>query len=202
MTTLAGLHAELNEMQRWGISDAAYWDKQIHALPDAPVIDRIPYIVARCQGLRVLNLGSASGTLNAEIKASAVSVIGVDHEQGPQTDVWLDFDDYEALQAWQVPTVDLIVFAETSEHLLLPGAVLRKLRSVKAPLLVTTPNAHAQAGQEWVKRGYENIHKEHTHWHSVHTLKVMLERTGWTPEAWSYYGGQPRTAEGLICLAR
>jgi len=198
--SLDALHEEIDRLHAWGVT-AAYADKQLHPIPQAPVIDRVAYIVARCKAQRVLNIGSASGTLHAAIKAVATSVIGVDHENGPNVDVWLDLDEYAALQAWRLPAVDLIVFAETLEHVLLPGAVLRKLREAQAPLLVTTPNAYASGSIAWVKRGYENINREHSHIYSYHSLKVMLERTGWTPEAWAGYGGTWPTQEGLIVLA-
>lgn len=201
MTTLTDLHDELDFLQRYGM-DAAYKDKQIHALPQMPVIDRVEYILARCKEQRVLNIGAASGPLHQLIKGAAASVMGVDHEPGPNTDVLIDLDDYEAITHWTLPPVDLIVFAETIEHVLLPGAVLRALRQADARLLITTPNAYALGAAQWVRRGMENVNREHCCWYTYHTLKVTLERTGWTPQAWAYYGEGPvGLNEGLIVLA-
>jgi hypothetical protein len=203
MTTLADLHTEIDFLQQYRV-DAAYKDKQIHALPDAPVIERLPYIVHRCKDLRVLNLGSASGVLHEQIKASAASVIGVDHEPGPNTDVWLDFDDYEALQRWVIPEVDLIVAGELIEHLGNPGNFVARLRQCPGhpPLLITTPNAYAEGGISWVNRGYENINVDHQVIFSWFTLNRLLQTRGWKPQAWAWYNGRPGLAEGIICLAR
>lgn len=202
MNTLAELESEINQLQAWGVT-AEYADKQLHRIPDMPVISRVDYILARCKGLRVLNLGCHSGSLHAEIQGVTKSVIGVDLEPcGHAGDIWLDLDDYQALHAWVMPEVDLIVFAETIEHLVSPGLILRKLKAAQAPLLLTTPNAHALAGHQWAQRGIDNVNKQHTIWFSYHTLKVTLERTGWFPEAWAWYGGVPYLAEGLIVMAR
>lgn len=207
MTTLDDLHAEIDFLQRYGLS-AAYKDKQIHAIPAMPVIpaeQRIPYIVARCQGLRVLNLGSASGSLHDAIKTSAVRVVGVDHEPGPNTDVWLDLDDYEAMQAWEMPEVDLIVCAETIEHVCNPGWLLRKLKrdAPGIPLLLTTANAHGLGNQTWVTRGYINVNSDHVAWYCVQTLKTLLGKCQYQADAWAYYGSGPvGLNEGIITIAR
>jgi hypothetical protein len=203
MTTLADLHAELDEMQRLGV-DAAYYAKQCHRIPDAPVIERIPYIVARCKGQRVLNLGSSSGILHDSIRAEAMSVIGVDHEPGPQTDTWLDLDDYLTLHTWEIPAVDLIVAGELIEHLGNPGYLISRLRQApgQPPLLITTPNAYAAGGIAWAKQGYENINVDHQVIFSWFTLDRLLHTRGWEPQAWAGYNGTWPIQEGLICIAR
>jgi hypothetical protein len=207
MTTLADLHAELDEMQQWGL-DPRYYAKMIHHVPVFPILDREPYIVARCAGLRVLDIGCASGTLHRQIQESAAWVTGVDHEPcGHPGDIWLDLDDYVALQAWQVPSVDLIVMAEVIEHLCNPGYLLKKLRveAPSVPLLITTPNAMATAGQVWMQRGIECVNPDHNAWYSYHTLQVLLQKCGWPPDgcSWSWYGGGPAGLnEGIICVAR
>jgi len=204
MTTLADLHAELDEMQRLGV-DAAYYDKQCHKIPVFPVISRVDYIIGRCKNLRVLNLGCASGPLHEEIKQVAVSVIGVDRENGRNVDIWIDLDDYKALDEWMIPEVDLIVAGELIEHIGNPGNLITALRHAPGhpPLLITTPNAYAAGGIAWVKQGYENINRDHQVIFSWFTLDRLLRVRHWEPQAWAWYGDGPAGLnEGIICVAR
>jgi 2-polyprenyl-3-methyl-5-hydroxy-6-metoxy-1,4-benzoquinol methylase len=204
MNTLAELEAEINQLQAWGVT-AEYADKQLHPIPEMPVISRVDYILARCKGLRVLNLGCHSGSLHAEIQAVATSVIGVDLEPcGHAGDIWLDLDDYHALHAWVMPEVDLIVAGEILEHLGNGRNFLQALK-VKAPgvpVILTTPNAFAAAGQQWLARGYVNVHREHLAWYCPKTLQTLVELCGFKIEARAWYGGRAPYSEGLIYLIR
>jgi hypothetical protein len=204
MSAFAALEAELDEMERMGVTSGTYWNKQVHRIPDFPVLDRVGYIVHRAKAQRVLHLGSSSGHLHDAIKASAKSVIGVDHEPGPHTDIWLDLDDYNVLQRWEIPNVDLIIAGELIEHLGNQKLFLQALKkkAPSTPLLLTTPNALAEGSRIWALRGYENINKEHLVIHSWHTLDTLLRVCNWTPQAWAWYGGCPIFAEGLIVVAK
>jgi hypothetical protein len=202
--TLAELHREIDELQAWGM-DTDYYDKMVHKVPRFPVVPREPYIVHRCKGHRVLNIGCASGSLHAAIQTTAASVYGIDHEPcGHPGDIWLDLDDYLAVQSWLVPTVDLIVAGEVIEHLCSPGIVLKRLKHAApgVPLLLTTPNAHAQAGQVWMARGVDCVNDDHVAWYSYQTLGTLLRKCGYTPQGWAYYGAGPvGRNEGLIVVA-
>ena len=172
----------------------AYIDKMCHPVPDAPVVDRIQYILAHCRNKRVLNLGSASGDLHKRICEAATSVIGVDKNH--PADILLDLD--EAPQP--SGTFDLVVAGEILEHLSNPGSCLKAIRTLGCPLLITVPNALCSNGSHWIKQGYEIVNRDHVAWYSYHTLKTLVERYNFNVVRFAWYNGQPGTAEGLIML--
>lgn len=186
-----------------------YVAKQLHKLPEASVVSRERFLLERCQGKTVLDVG-ASGPMHAAIVQVAARCYGIDRPSeatvssnvlGHGDVIGVDLDDCGA----EVPVldVDLVVCGEVLEHLSNPGQFLDKLRKGYAcPLLVTAPNAYTEGGRRAVLRGYENCNVDHVAWHSPQTLRTLLTRAGWEPTEWYWYNGTPGFAEGIIVVAR
>lgn len=206
--TLDELTSDIQSLQAYGVTQA-YWDKQMHRIPKAPVVDRAGYILGQCQGKRVLHLGCSSGPLHSLIAQVSESIEGWDIEpyigKAPGDFVQIDLD--EPLTFRKTPgRFDLIVVAEILEHLSNPGQLLRGLKEYDVPLLLTVPNAFSSIGRRQVQGGIENVHWQHVAWYSYHTLLALIQRYGYEPHDFCWYncpqGAQPQEAEGLIMLIR
>lgn len=197
----------------------AYREKMLHPLPAMPTVDREAFIVKRCTGKRVLEFG-ASGPLNTAIERVAKAYVGVDREDRIDTiqhetlgQVMTDiqgFDLDDVAHAWlPVPAYvagapwDLIVCGETLEHLSNPGWFLTRLKRQYGgvPVIVTVPNAFAATGSAHLRRGVENVNRDHVAWYSPTTLRTLLQRHGFTILDWACYNGTAPVAEGLIVVA-
>ena len=188
----------LDDIKAFPKMEPEYVAKMMHWVPEGKVVNRVLYILERCKGKRVLNLGSASGELHKAIVAVAQSVIGVDKDEPADLIVDLDRQPYAIGQ----PAVDVIVAGEILEHLANPGSLLKALRILKRPLIITAPNAAATGLGYFMSRGYENVNPDHVAWYSYHTLKTLLGRYQFEIEDFAWYHGKPRLAEGLIITAR
>ncbi len=181
-----------------------YVAKMMHAIPDAKVVkDREAFIVERCKGKRVMNLGCASGALHGKIKAVATEAIGVDREAS--ADIICDLDDtpQDLTDPSRWPGLygaEIVVAGEIIEHLGNPGRLLQQLKKLSAPVIITVPNAFHTAGLRWMKLGYEQVNPDHISWFSWKTLKTLVERYGFAVSEFYWYNGQPLIAEGLIFL--
>jgi 2-polyprenyl-3-methyl-5-hydroxy-6-metoxy-1,4-benzoquinol methylase len=204
--TLADLQDDLRLMAQYGVS-AEYCAKQMHRLPQAPVVDRVQYILTQCQGRRVLHLGCSSGPLHGMIDKVAISLTGWDIDpypgKAPGTFVHIDLDNLQGRCCRNLrKTFDLVVVAEILEHLGNPGRLLSCLHDLAAPLLITVPNAFSAVARHHIQGGIENVHKQHTAWYSWRTLATLVERYGYTIEAVNWYncpqGEQAQESEGLI----
>lgn len=182
-----------------------YIQKMMHKVPEAESVkDREAFIVERCKGKRVLNLGCASGALHEKIKAVAAHLRGIDKSE--PADEIVDLDTIEpgetGLGIYYVdigePMFDLIVAGEILEHLSNPGNFLRSLKTFNCPVILSVPNAFCHPGKRWIDVGYEHVNPDHVAWYSWHTLKVLVERCGFTVREFYWYRGKPLTAEGLI----
>jgi 2-polyprenyl-3-methyl-5-hydroxy-6-metoxy-1,4-benzoquinol methylase len=189
--------------------DPAYVEKMLHALPDADSVDREAFIVERCRGKRVLEFG-ASGRLHDKLVAVAAATIGIDRQ--PSTGVvGFDLDDVREL-AFPVKAFndvdsvatpwEVIVCGEVLEHLSNPGWFLTRVRRQygPVPVILSVPNAFSAIAASWVRKGYENVNKDHVAWYSPKTLAVLLARAGYTGAELYWYGGTGPTAEGLIVV--
>jgi 2-polyprenyl-3-methyl-5-hydroxy-6-metoxy-1,4-benzoquinol methylase len=196
----AAFDALWQECRVLGHLDPAYVSKQLHRIPSAPVVDRVEYIVDQCRGKRVLNLGCDSGALHGAIAAVANGIYGVDVQSGVKTWLVCDLDvaPEHVYAAAQDIGVEVIVAGEIMEHLGNPGRLLTTLRSLACPVVLSVPNAFSAAGRQWLKKGYENVHRDHVAWYSYSTLCALLVRSGYVVADWAWYGGEPCTAEGLI----
>lgn len=187
-----------------GAMTAEYRAKQMHRVPDMPVVDRVAFIVERCNGRAVLDIG-ASGQLHREIKAVAREYWGVDHPSNDNGGVrpgvfYADLD--EDPGGFPCRDIDVIVCGEVIEHPCSPGAFLKALRAKHScQLIVSAPNALSEIAQAHMRRGFENVHFDHKAWYSYSTLGKLLTACGWKPVQWAWYNGKPRFAEGLIAVA-
>lgn len=176
-----------------------YVAKMLHAVPDAPVVDRAAFIRERCQGKVVLDVG-ASGPMHDVIVKVASTTYGLDRRDGPDITGF----DLDAILP-ELPCfkdVEIVVCGEVLEHLSNPGWLLARLHEqYRVPVIVTVPNAFTAAGRKHLENGIENVNKDHVAWYSYHTLKGLLERHGYTIAEFAWYNGQPFTAEGLIVVA-
>jgi hypothetical protein len=195
--TLEALEAELEAM---GQVPAEYWDKQIHRIPEAPSVERVPWLLTRLAGKVVLHAGCA-GPLHVELHKVCKRVYGLD--QAPARypdDVVIDI---EAEELPRYGDVEVVLLAEIVEHLVSPGVLLWQIREQypQCEVIVTVPNAYSASAQAWVQRGFENVNADHVAWYSYQTLGTLLKKCGFTIHEWCWYGGKPRAAEGLIAVA-
>jgi 2-polyprenyl-3-methyl-5-hydroxy-6-metoxy-1,4-benzoquinol methylase len=178
-----------------------YVKKMLHAVPDAPVVDRTAFILERVKGKVVLDIG-ASGKLHEAIKQSAFIVKGIDKSRDDDECVAFDLDDvrYHVLPQWD--NIECVVCGEVLEHLGNPGFFLARLRKLyRVPTIFSVPNAFTATGRKHLENGVENVNQDHVAWYSYKTLRTLLERYGYTIAEFAWYNGQPYTAEGLIVVA-
>jgi len=180
----------------------AYREKMIHEVPDAEVVNRERHILTFCTGKAVLNIGSASGPLHGAIRKVAKRAYGIDaalssYDSCAVRD--LDVVTPEPLP-FSYEEFDIIVLGEVIEHLTNPGNLLQQLHHFHCPLLITVPNAFSAAAIGHMNKGIECVNKDHVAWYSYHTLKVLIEKSGYKLDKWWWYNGKPWFAEGLIFL--
>jgi 2-polyprenyl-3-methyl-5-hydroxy-6-metoxy-1,4-benzoquinol methylase len=194
--TLDELRSQLGSVKTPAQS-AAYADKMLHPLPHASTVERVPFILERCTGKRVLEFG-ASGPLTDELKKAAADYCGFDRTDGERI-IGLDLDNVD-VQALPDVFADVIVCGEVLEHLSNPGHFLRRLREYSVPVIITVPNAFSTVGKKHLQRGLENVNIDHVAWYSPRTLKTLLERHGFAIKEFYYYNGDGWAAEGLIVV--
>jgi len=194
------------EVGSYGYHSADYFERMMHKIPDAPVVDRTKSILKNCKDKVVVNFGSAKGMLHEDIKSVAKSVFGVDKIE--PADLLVDLDD-EFCPLHGLPAAEVYVCGEIIEHLANPGNFLKKLRwtmnnegEKDAKLIITVPNALASVLVYHAKRGYENVNVDHCCFYTWRTLQTLLGRYGFTIEDRAYYEGRPVFAEGLIAVVR
>jgi len=184
-----------------------YVDKMLHPIPDAAVVDREAFILSRCKGKTVVNFGSDSGDLHKMICAVAKTAFGVDKEGTP--DLRIDLDD-EHYSLSHMPMADVYVVGEIIEHLVSPGAFLKRLRWVMThegaegcQAIITVPNALSEFLLGHAKRRkVENVNLDHVAWYSYHTLKCLLAKCGFELNEFYWTNGKPIFAEGLIGVVK
>jgi hypothetical protein len=111
------------KMARYGDFPPEYYQKQIHYVPDAPVVDRLEYILDHCRGKRVLSLG-CSGELQRQVNEAAEKSYGVDIEdvEYPPQDGFLRYDLDEIREIkdfWMPGEIDLVLMGEVLDPSLL-----------------------------------------------------------------------------------
>lgn len=183
-----------------------YAARMIHEVPDAEVVDRAAFLVERCKGKAILDVG-ASGAMSVLLREAAREYHGIDRPdrgKGISDVLGLDLDDYHA----EIPRhegVEVIVCGEVLEHLSNPGWLLDRLRATYpagVTLVVTAPNAFSEGGRKHLEQeGVENVNLDHVAWYSWRTLLTLLERAGWRVTDFRWYKGRPYFAEGLIFVA-
>jgi hypothetical protein len=181
---------------------AAYKAKMLHAVPDAPVMDRVEYILQLCAGKIIMDIG-CTGELHHGIEQVAKKCYGMDIVECPDV---ANFYQVDIDHVDKLPTpnnVQLVIAGEVIEHLSNAGHFLNMLHVYNCDVVITTPNAFSSVGRYNLDRnGIENVNVEHVAWYSWHTLKVLVERHGFEVIEWLWYNGKPLTAEGLIFRIR
>lgn len=193
---MSDIYNLLDDISRFPDLPVEYIEKQLHQIPKAKVIDRVAYLVAQAEGKTILDIG-ASGPLMDRLKQVAGNYHGLDISG----EFSMNFHKIDLEQTYELPNIpglELIIAGEIIEHLSNAGHFLDLCHAVGVPVILTTPNAHSISSVNYLKRGIENVNKQHVAWYSYHTLKVLIERHGFRPVEWFWYNGKPIFAEGLI----
>ena len=189
-----------NEILSYGNYSSEYAQKMIHAIPDAKVVDREVFILARCKGKIVLNIGCASGTLHSRIRSVASGIYGIDKESCEGSG-FLQLDlDCEVIPV--LSAVEVVICGEVLEHLSNPGQFLRGIQQYNCPIILTVPNAFSSVALSHLKEGQENVNIDHVCWYSWRSLTTLVERYGYNVKEFFWYNGLPLTAEGLIFVVQ
>lgn len=204
MAQFALLSDLAREIDAMGSLTAEYWDKQIHPVPASKTVDRVEYLQGLASKKTILHVG-CTGHLDTALQAVATKVYGLDATQLDRPDyVQIDLDHLSTLELPLFEGVELVVCGEVLEHLSNPGRFLLALQNTypTQPVVFTVPNAFCLAGQEWlVKRGRENVNRDHVCYYSYTTLNTLLWRAHYDVKSHYWYGGRPYVSEGLIMLA-
>lgn len=160
--------------------------------------DKDQFILERCRGQQVLDIGCVNHTLeatllpdwrHAQISKVATSVVGLDYEK--------DIVAHLNTKGWTIVAGDAqqfdlrpqypegftrIVASELIEHLVDPGSFLRCARNQLAPggeLILSTPNAYGFAFfLETLIFGHEKINDDHTVTFSRKNMEWLLKKCG------------------------
>lgn len=196
LTTLAELRNNLSG------PSPEYTAKQLHKVPIAPVVDRTKFLLDRCRGKVVLDIG-ASGPMHYRIAEVASKCYGIDREN--RSDVLaVDLDDYHSMLP-EYEDVEVVICGEVIEHLSNPGWFLDRLRKAyTCPVIITVPNAFGDGGRgSLAQQNLENCNLDHVAWYSHRTIKTLLERAGYSIREFYWYGhkqARPKFSEGLIVV--
>jgi hypothetical protein len=184
-----------------------------------PLVERVPWIVRRCTGQAVLNLGCmhapntreairAGLHLHMAILPVCSRLTGVDIDLSARELLPPDHATHDLRRAdvcdpqelgWAIAArpYDVVLAGELLEHLANPGLCLTTIGALlpTATLIVTVPNALGRDVARRARRGVECVHIDHVAWYSPCTIRRLLEQTGWNRNsvlAW----GRPHTPYG------
>lgn len=207
MTTIEELRNSLSD-------DEAYRRKQMHPVPESRVVDREAFILQRCKGKIVLDIG-ATGYLHDGIVEVAKFTNGITKPATwEKSEDWganwrtfyMDLDDICLGDKYsgQLPktNAEIVVCGEVLEHLSNPGWFLTRLREAyRCATIITVPNAFSEGARRLMERGTECVNFDHVCWYSYTTLKELLRRHGYEiKEHYWYSSGRARFTEGLIVV--
>jgi hypothetical protein len=183
-----------------GQPDPAWVAKMVHRLPDAPSVERVPWLLARCRDKTVVHFG-ATGPLHGQLRQVCRTLYGVDKEP-VEGCVQVDLDwQPDALPHFE--GVEILLLAEVIEHLVGANWLLKFLREEypDVPLIITTPNMLAP--QPRLKDGIIVVNRDHNLWFCAQTLHVFLRKCGYTITEFYWYGQPtPPRSEGMIAVAQ
>ncbi|MBK6751497.1 MAG: class I SAM-dependent methyltransferase [Acidobacteria bacterium] len=177
------------------------------------LVHRVDFIKSAVAGQKVLHLGCTNWPYTTEaiendmllhfaLAKTAGELYGFDFDQaGIDTLVAaggtkLFRADLERLEEVEVDeTFDVIIAGEMIEHLNNPGLFLEGIKRFMSPdtsLVITTINAYCAmrfATYGLRGKGGENepVHLDHVAYYSYRTLKLLVERAGFTVEQFCFY---------------
>jgi len=176
--------------------DPVYAAKMLQPIPDMPTVkDRKRYLVEKSRDKIVLDIG-CTGPISKLIKQFAKKYYGIDKTSAENIEA-VELDHRPDLMP-KYEDVEVIICAETLEHLSNPGYFLLALKD-KYPgktIYITVPNA----GSYQVTDDCEVINKEHVCWYSYSTIKSLLTRYDFNIIESRWYNGPEYKAEGLIMV--
>ncbi len=161
-----------------------------------PIVNRIDFILDRCEGKTVLHLGAVDrsgdgvGGLHRRLLEVSKEVVGIDNdaagivlaeERGIEN---IEEGDIEELDRLSLPGFrpDIILASEVLEHLSSPGRFLHSVKSFFSPdtqMIITTPNYFSAYRFFYPILATEIVHAEHVAYHSFATLTNLLSRFGY-----------------------
>ena len=175
-------------------SDQQYWERMMHRIPPAELVQREEWILGKCCDKDVLHFGAMSGSLNNRLVSVASKLQTIDRD-GADFNVDLDHDVLPEFGG------HVMLLADVLEHLGNPLRLLEHLRKFGGKdLIVTVPNCNER--QHALRDGWECVNAEHVAWYSWRTLKTVLERAGWTIIEFAFYYRVKKWREGIAVLAR
>ena len=177
-------------------------DDMAHPLPRTRIVDRIPWLVERATGARVIHVGFADAGfreeqgradrwLHGHLANASAELVGIDaDEPGVSAAAEDGFDvhhadccDRAALAALGVEPADVVIAGEIIEHLAAPGLFLDAMHALCRPdgtLIITTPNAYGLVNVvASLTRRVEVNHPDHVVMFTWRTLTTLLRRHGW-----------------------
>ena len=190
------------------------------------IVQRLDYIKSASTGKRVLHLGctnwpytleaiDAGTLLHKDLADVSRELYGFDYDQeGIDVLAAKGYDnlyqaDVESLEEVALDMqFDVIIAGEMIEHLNNPGRFLngiKKFMNRETRLVITTINAYS--GMRFFIYGLrgrggelEPVHPDHVSYYSYSTLKLILERHGFTIENFMFYdlGDEHRPYNGRI----
>ena len=174
-------------------------------IPKTQLVNRVNYILNRCEGKRVLHLGCTSSPstrrriqekthLHMHITSYAQEVYGVDIDtDGLNVMREHGFENLHEGSVYELHTLglptnfDIVLAGELIEHLANPGLFLDSVRQCCSPdtvFVLTTPNSFSV--KHWIHYllGKEESHPEHVAFYSFSTLQRLLTDHQFRIENW------------------
>lgn len=193
------------EIRRLGDSESRAQRKRMKTTRTTPhfpirgarVVRRIPEILERCRGKRVLHLGCTDSPLTSlrgdqllHVQLSRVTaeenLWGLDQDaEGLAILRTLGFrnlveENAESdLESLRRRNFEIVLAGEILEHLDNPGNFLAQMRSILTPgaeLLLTTVNATSVKGFVHSLLRREKVHPDHNYYFSYRTVQQLLEK--------------------------
>jgi len=169
-----------------------------HVLPRLRIVQREEYLLAKCQGRRVLHLGAVDHYkgevcgLHKRLMNVADYVAGIDIDKsgieqarltGIRNILYGDLEKLGEINASE--RFDVIVAGEVIEHLSNPGLFLEGIKRFIDPrveMIVTTPNVFSLHRYLLMLGRFEYVHPDHVCYYSLTTLRHLMERHSFTIE--------------------
>lgn len=188
-------------IQEMGTMDPAWYQRMMHKIPDAPSVQRVPWLLNRLAGKTLLDIG-CHGPLHVELLKVCAKAYGLDHEPASYPDYRQM--DLEGEELPRYADVEVVLLGEVIEHLMSPGVLLWQVREAyqDCEVILTVPNAFSHAGQAWIQKGIEQINADHTAWYSYMTLRTLVMKCGFAVQEWYWHNGPKYVAEGLIFVCK